>query len=72
MYLVQALHWLHDVMSNDIEGAAVRKTVRRLLADNKTGPALLDDLRGGLAAMPIWMQDILRAPLFDAAEGDQG
>ena len=72
MYLVQALHWLHDVMSNDVEGEAVRKTVRRLLANKETGPALLDDLKGGLSAMPIWMQDILRAPLFDAAEGDQG
>ena len=42
-----------------------------MLADKETGPALLEDLKGGLSAMPIWMQDILRAPLFDAAEGDQ-
>lgn len=72
MYLVQALHWLHDVMSNDVEGKTVRKTVLRLLADKDTGPALLDDLKSGFSAMPIWMQDILRAPLFDAVEGDQG
>ena len=72
MYLVQALHWLHDVMSNDVEGATVRKTVLRLLADKDTGPALLDDLKGGLSAMPIWMQDILRALLFEASERDQG
>ena len=72
MYLVQALHWLHDVMSNDAKRTTVRKTVRRLLADKDTGPALFDDLKGGLSAMPIWMQDILRAPLFDAIEGDQG
>ena len=72
MYLVQALHWLHDVMSNDAEKAPVRKTVRRMLADKETGPALLDDLKGGLSAMPIWMQEILRGPLFDAAAGDRG
>ncbi len=36
MYLVQALHWLHDVMSNDLEREAVRKTVRRMLADKET------------------------------------
>ncbi len=72
MYLVQALHWLHDVMSNDVEREAVRKTVRRILADKETGPALLDDLKGGLSAMPIWMQEILRGPLFDAAAGDRG
>lgn len=58
-------------MSNDVEGATVRKTVRRLLADKDTGAALLDDLKGGLSAMPIWMQDILRKPLFDVAEKDQ-
>jgi hypothetical protein len=72
MYLVQALHWLHDVMSNDVEREAVRKTVHRMLADKETGPALLDDLKGGLSAMPIWMQEILRGPLFDAAAGDRG
>jgi hypothetical protein len=72
MYLVQALHWLHDVMSNDVEREAVRKTVRRMLADKETGPVLLDDLKGGLSAMPIWMQEILRGPLFDAAAGDRG
>ena len=72
MYLVQALHWLHDVMSNDVEEAAVRQTVRRLLADKETGPALLEDLKGGLSAMPIWMQDIVREPLSDAAEVHQG
>lgn len=72
MYLVQALHWLHDVISNDIEGDAVRKTLRRMLRDEKTGPRLADDLKAGLSAMPIWMQDILRKPLFEAVEGDQG
>ena len=72
MYLVQALHWLHDVMSSDAERAAAQSAVRRLLADKETGPALLDDLKGGLSAMPIWMQDILRGPLTDAAEVHQG
>ena len=72
MYLVQALHWFHDVMSNDEEQAAVQSAVRRLLADQENGPALLEDLKGGLSAMPIWMQKILRGPLSDATEVDQG
>lgn len=72
MYLVQALHWFHEVMTNETEQEAVRKTVRRMLADKETGPVLLDDLKGGLSAMPIWMQDILRGPLSDAAEVVQG
>jgi len=72
MYLVQALHWFHDVMSNDEEQAAVQRAVCRLLADQENGPALLEDLKSGLSAMPIWMQEILRGPLSDAAEVDQG
>lgn len=72
MYLVEALHWLHDVMSDDVELEAVRKTVCRVRADKETGPALLDDLKGGWSAMPIWMQEILRGPLSDAAEVHQG
>ena len=72
MYLVQALHWLHDTMSDDVEREAVRKTVSRLLADKETGPALLGDLKKGLSAMPIWMQEIVRGPLSDAVEVDQG
>ncbi len=72
MYLVQALHWFHDVMSNDEEQAAVQCAVRRLLADQENGPALLEDLKGGLLAVPIWMQEILRGPLSDAAEVHQG
>ncbi len=72
MYLVQALHWLHDVMSSDEEQAAVQSAVRRLLASHETGPALLDDLKSGFAATPIWMQDILRGHLFGAAAGGRG
>jgi hypothetical protein len=72
MYLVQALHWFNDLMSNDEEQAAVQSAVRRLLADQENGPALLEDLKSGLSAMPIWMQEILRGPLSDAAEVDQG
>ena len=72
MYLVQALHWLHDVISNSVEEEAVRKTVRRMLRDEKAGPRLADDLKAGLSAMPIWMQDLLRKPLFEELEGDQG
>ncbi len=71
MYLVQALHWLHDVISNDVEDDAVRKTVRRMLQDEQTGPRLADDLKAGLSAMPIWMQDFLRKPLFEALGREQ-
>ncbi len=71
MYLVQALHWLHDVMSIDQEDDAIGKVMRRLLNNEKTGPSLVEDLKAGLSAMPIWMQDMLRKPLLKAQEKDR-
>ncbi|MCP4936794.1 MAG: hypothetical protein GY927_21970 [bacterium] len=64
MYLVQALHWLHDVMSSEVEKDKIHKTIRKLLNDEQNGVKLANDLKSGLSAMPIWMQDILRKPLF--------
>ncbi len=63
MYLVQALHWLHDVMASDVEKLKIDETVQKLLRDKKNGMKLADDLKTGLSAMPIWMQEILRKPL---------
>lgn len=67
MYLVQALYWLHDVMGSETERSKIDSTIRTLLNDEKEGARLVDDLRAGLSAMPIWMQDVLREPL-DAAD----
>lgn len=63
MYLVQALHWLHDVMASDVEKSKIEKTINKLLSDKQNGMKLAADLKTGLSAMPIWMQDILRKPL---------
>lgn len=66
MYLVQALHWVHDAMQGDTERSKVDRTIRKLLNDRDEGRKLADDLRIGLSAMPIWMQDILRGPIMSA------
>ncbi|SEM24957.1 Transcriptional regulator, AbiEi antitoxin, Type IV TA system [Roseovarius azorensis] len=66
MYLVQALHWVHDTMRAETERSKVDRTIRKLLADSDGGPKLTEDLRIGLSAMPIWMQDILRKPIMSA------
>jgi len=68
MYLVQALHWLNDVIGNDSERTKIDTVIRTLLNDQKEGAQLVDDLLAGLSAMPIWMQDILRKPLSNARE----
>jgi hypothetical protein len=68
MYLVQALHWLHDVMKSDVEKDGIDRTVRKLLDDEKSGAKLREDLRSGISAMPIWMQKLLRKQLFPSGQ----
>lgn len=69
MRVVQALHWLRDVLADPEERARVAARLAALLADPAHGPALRDDLRAGLAAMPIWMQAFLRDLLAPTPDG---
>lgn len=66
MYLVQALHWLHDAIQGEAEHAKVDRIIRKLLTNSDEGAKLTEDLRIGLSAMPIWMRDILRKPVMAA------
>jgi Family of unknown function (DUF6088) len=63
MRVVQALHWMQDVLSQDSERQRVQTILQRLLADPRHGQAIRDDLRAGLPALPIWMQEFLRGLL---------
>lgn len=60
MRVVQALHWLQDILANEDERARVAAVLQRLFTDPKHGVAIRDDLREGLSALPIWMQEYLR------------
>ncbi len=60
MRVVQALHWMQDMLAKDDERARVKTALRRLFADPQHGQSILDDLRAGLSALPIWMQEFLR------------
>lgn len=68
MRLVQSLHWLHDVLPSDRDAILTR--LRNLIAHEAQGAAIAQDLRTGLAAMPIWMQSIARALVNDAPDVD--
>ena len=68
MRVVQALHWLQDMLSAPGDRARVADTLRRLLADPQHGSAIRDDLRTGLSALPIWMQEFLRPLLIAESE----
>lgn len=68
MRIVQALHWLQDMLENHEERARIAGQLRRLFADPTHGQSIRDDLREGLSAVPIWMQEFLR-DLIDSREG---
>ncbi len=60
MRLVQALHWLHDILSRPGEREIIEAKVRRILHAGDDHDALADDLFAGWSALPGWMQDFLR------------
>lgn len=64
MRIVQALHWLHDLLPAD--GDSILQRIRRILDDPKQGAAIRDDLRSGLDALPGWMRDLVTGLLQDA------
>jgi len=66
--VVQALHWLRDVVPAN--RPRVLDRLGGVLADPDHGPAITDDLRAGLHTLPIWMQSLVRELLEGLAAGD--
>ena len=64
MRVVQALHWLRDMMGRDDNDAIFNRRLKDILFHPKYGKSIRDDLRAGFLTLPIWMQDMLR-PLLD-------
>ena len=64
MRVVQALHWLHDMLPADND--SILKKIRKTLEDPKQGKAIRDDLRGGLDALPTWMRDLVSRLIHDS------
>jgi hypothetical protein len=60
MRVVQALHWLQDILEDPGERERIAGQLRRLFADPAHGQSIRDDLREGFSALPIWMQEFLR------------
>ncbi|MGB3388589.1 MAG: DUF6088 family protein [Pseudaminobacter sp.] len=60
MRVVQALHWLQDVLGQPEERRRIAAILRRLLDDPKHGGPIREDLVDGLSSLPIWMQEFLR------------
>ena len=70
MRVVQALHWMQDMLTQDSERQRVQDALDRILADPRHGQAIRADLRAGLSALPIWMQEFLRE-LLDSPTADE-
>ncbi len=66
MRVVQALHWMQDMLTENSERQRVQAVLQRLFTDSQEGPAIRDDLRAGLSTLPIWMQELLRGLLGPA------
>jgi hypothetical protein len=67
MRVVQALHWLRDMLSTDHDRIARR--LAAILADPGNGAVIAADLRRGLTSLPEWMRSFLR-PLLDESTPD--
>ena len=65
MRVVQALYWLQDTLSNATERRRVAERLRKILSDPTHGLQIRDDLRAGMSALPIWMQDFVREMIED-------
>src|SRR3546814_10660469 len=61
MRIVQALYWLKDVIDrSEEERTRVYDALSAILLDPRHGRTLRKDLKDGLAALPFWLQDLLR------------
>lgn len=68
MRVVQALHWLRDLLVREGESDRIKRKLAKLFEDPTAGPPLKADLTAGMSALPTWMRVFLK-PII---EGDAG
>jgi len=71
MRIVQALYWMQDLLAKPNERERTIQQLRKVLADPKDGPVILDDLQNGLSALPIWMQEFATELIRRSKAGDE-
>jgi hypothetical protein len=70
MRVVQALHWLRDLLVREGESDQVRRKLGKLFEDPTAGPRLKADLTAGMTALPTWMWVFLKR-LIEHDAGDR-
>ena len=68
MRVVQALHWLRDLLGREGESDQVKRKLAKLFEDPTAGPVLKADLSAGMTALPTWMRVFLK-PLIGSNTG---
>jgi len=68
MRVVQALHWLRDLLVREGESDQVKRKLAKLFEDPMAGPPIKTDLTAGMAALPTWMRVFLK-PLINTDPG---
>ena len=69
MRVVQALHWLRDLLVREGESDQVRRKLGKLFENPTAGPPLKADLTAGMTALPTWMWAFLK-PLIERDADD--
>jgi Family of unknown function (DUF6088) len=67
MRVVQALHWLRDMVPSDKDSIQTR--LKAILNDPTHGPTISDDLQKGLHTLPQWMHELVNELLTNATRG---
>ena len=57
MPIVQALHWLHDMLPSDHD--SILKRLKKILWTTDSATAIRQDLQNGLDALPGWMRQLV-------------
>ena len=68
MRVVQALHWLRDLLAREGESDQVKRKLAKFFEDPTIEPPLKADLTAGMTALPTWMWMFLK-PLIETDPG---
>lgn len=65
MRIIQALHWLRDLLAREGESDRVKRKLAKFFDDPSAGPPLKADISAGMTALPTWMRAFLE-PLIES------
>jgi hypothetical protein len=64
MRIVQALHWLRDLLPTD--QGRILKRLQAIISDPAHGAAIRQDLAAGIHTLPTWMRNLVRGAIVQS------